>query len=77
MMCLFKSPGLVTDNQSEGGRYSYETSLDIIARVGKSSEAADDDEPPNVCHTCRVRRPLRSKHCKILKRCVYKFDHFW
>lgn len=34
-------------------------------------------ELPAVCHTCRVRRVLRSKHCKIQRRCVYKFDHFW
>jgi palmitoyltransferase ZDHHC13/17 len=23
-----------------------------------------------------VRRPIRSKHCKILGRCIHKFDHF-
>ena len=30
----------------------------------------------NLCHTCRVRKPLRSKHCKIQRKCVNKFDHF-
>lgn len=29
------------------------------------------------CHTCGVRKPIRSKHCKIVNKCIYKFDHFW
>ncbi|KAI9615946.1 hypothetical protein H4Q26_011198, partial [Puccinia striiformis f. sp. tritici PST-130] len=29
----------------------------------------------NFCITCENRKPLRSKHCKICRRCIGKFDH--
>jgi len=66
LMCLFKSPGFVTEGYSE-----YEKSLDVLCTTN-----AEKSPFVVVCHTCRVRRPLRSKHCKIQRRCVEKFDHF-
>ena len=29
------------------------------------------------CETCGVDRVARSKHCKMVGRCVEKYDHFW
>ncbi|KHJ33829.1 putative palmitoyltransferase akr1 [Erysiphe necator] len=29
----------------------------------------------NFCVTCMVRQPLRSKHCRLCRRCVAKHDH--
>ena len=65
VMCLLQSPGKVLDTGAE-----YAQCLDIIRNF------EDEKTLPNVCHTCGVRRPLRSKHCKIQRCCIHKFDHF-
>ena len=49
----------------------YLTALELAAE-GQVEQAS---EIGNLCHTCRIARPLRSKHCVMLKRCVSVFDH--
>lgn len=68
-MCLVKSPGIVQDNPNP--KYSYATAIETIGNTHVSNAST-----PHVCHTCHVLRPLRSKHCKIKRCCVQKFDHF-
>jgi hypothetical protein len=76
MMCLLKSPGQAVDHET---RYrfsvdrSYSTAIDII---GNLQGDEDPDTLPNLCHSCHLVKPLRSKHCKMLRHCVQKFDHF-
>ena len=62
-------PGLVpTTGRSHE---MYLTALELAAE-GQVEQAS---EIGNLCHTCRIARPLRSKHCVMLKRCVSVFDH--
>ena len=34
-----------------------------------------EDKRTPLCHTCRIVKPLRSKHCRVARRCVLLFDH--
>ena len=41
----------------------------ILDAIGMST---GEESHVQVCHSCRVVRPLRSKHCKVLRRCVQR-----
>jgi len=40
-----------------------------------SSDFPSEDKRVPLCHTCRIVKPLRSKHCRVARRCVLLFDH--
>ena len=53
-------------------REAYEKAL---ASAAEGTTPADVNSMP-LCHTCRIVKPLRSKHCSVKKRCVPMFDHY-
>lgn len=58
-------PGYVPKN---GGRTEQRETIEELLRDGNY-------DARHYCITCCIRRPLRSKHCKICNRCVAKHDH--
>jgi hypothetical protein len=40
-----------------------------------SKNFPSEDKRIPLCHTCRIVKPLRSKHCRVARRCVLLFDH--
>jgi len=46
---------------------------DIIESYSK--DFPSQDKRVQLCHTCRIVKPTRSKHCRVARRCVLVFDH--
>jgi palmitoyltransferase len=40
-----------------------------------SKDFPPQDKRVQLCHSCRIVKPLRSKHCRVTRRCVLVFDH--
>lgn len=61
--------------QSDVVDYSFEAAANAISKT-ISSHTVHEENMPSVCYTCKLRKPLRSKHCKVQRCCIHKFDHF-
>ena len=57
----------------------YEETLESFALVDDSSNSSSgyklEKKKPNLCHSCHIVKPIRSKHCRVMNHCVLLFDH--
>mmetsp|Transcript_133691 Transcript_133691/g.198727 ORF Transcript_133691/g.198727 Transcript_133691/m.198727 type:complete len:660 (+) Transcript_133691:163-2142(+) len=71
-----KTPaGYMDDSHKDIGKWrrSYEETLDSYADITNANQM---DRLQPLCHTCHIARPLRSKHCRVVRKCVLVFDHY-
>jgi hypothetical protein len=61
---MLENPGYVPKGSSRSQQKAV---------IDELIEARQFDEE-HFCVTCMIRRPLRSKHCKMCNRCVAKHD---
>mmetsp|Transcript_16179 Transcript_16179/g.44791 ORF Transcript_16179/g.44791 Transcript_16179/m.44791 type:complete len:647 (-) Transcript_16179:208-2148(-) len=67
-------PGFLDDSHPDIGKWRklYEETLESLAE----NETNQPRLPFELCHTCHIARPHRSKHCRVTRKCVLLFDHF-
>jgi len=82
------NPGMlgINDNNSQAMaklskelKFQYETTLEYFAESASSvynSSSTASSGSPQLCHSCHILRPPRSKHCRVQRRCVLMFDHY-
>ena len=80
-MASFKNPGYLvthvkgTDPQKMG-ELEFVPALGVEhLRTQYETALAKADTSKNLCYTCEIVRPLRSKHCSICDKCCHGFDH--
>lgn len=73
----FSNPGYIYTTVNSRGLIKGENELlltpDHIVNYRKAIRYATNEK---VCTTCKTVVPVRSKHCRELDRCVYRYDHY-
>ncbi|KAJ7417154.1 putative palmitoyltransferase ZDHHC4 [Willisornis vidua] len=61
-LCSRANPGLIT-------KANHASLVKVYAYDGLMFQRG------NVCPTCTLEKPARSKHCSVCRACVHRFDH--
>ncbi|KAM7479065.1 hypothetical protein LguiA_027278 [Lonicera macranthoides] len=70
--CSSKDPGFIKTSGEIGNHADAE---DPLLNIDLNNSSVWTGNWSQLCPTCKIIRPVRSKHCPACKRCVEQFDH--
>ncbi|KAG1341873.1 S-acyltransferase [Cocos nucifera] len=71
--CSSKDPGYIQPNT--GGSARNVGAVEPLLDIDLDSSSIWTGNWSQLCPTCKIIRPVRSKHCPACKHCVEQFDH--
>ncbi|CAO2815826.1 unnamed protein product [Amaranthus hypochondriacus] len=70
--CSSKDPGYIQKSDHSGDQREAQ---DPLLNLNMNDDSVWTGNWSQLCPTCKIIRPLRSKHCPTCKRCIEQFDH--
>ncbi|XVE94066.1 hypothetical protein REPUB_Repub01dG0248400 [Reevesia pubescens] len=70
--CSSKDPGYIKKSRSLDG---FEGTEDPLLNIDLNNSSVWTGGWNQLCPTCKIIRPVRSKHCPVCKHCIEQFDH--
>ncbi|XWS62512.1 hypothetical protein CRYUN_Cryun06bG0017500 [Craigia yunnanensis] len=70
--CSSKDPGYIKKCRRLDG---YEDTEDPLLNIDLNNSSVWTGDWHQLCPTCKIIRPVRSKHCPVCKHCIEQFDH--